>query len=143
MLHSIQRRLALLVLTCVSLGSVHANENVIEGMNDYLAFQDYESGIMTPQQIDKMVFEASTFVDTRDAQQYEAATIPGAINIEWREVLERLDEIPREGKVILFCNTGSLSAQATFALRVAGRENAVVLQTGFIGWQRDAAYKPQ
>ena len=43
---------------------------------------------------------------------------------------------------ILFCNTGSLSAQAAFALRVAGRENVLLLQTGFIGWQADAAYKP-
>jgi rhodanese-related sulfurtransferase len=119
-----------------------ADEATIEAMNDYMAFQEYESGIMVPQQIDKTVFEASTFIDTRDAGQFEAGTIPGAINIEWRQVLDRIDEIPEEGKVILFCNTGSLSAQATFALRVAGRENVVVLQTGFNGWKTDAAYKP-
>ena len=119
-----------------------ADEATIEAMNDYRAFQEYESGIMVPQQIDKTVFEASTFIDTRDAGQFEAGTIPGAINIEWRQVLDRIDEIPEEGKVILFCNTGSLSAQATFALRVAGRENVVVLQTGFNGWKTDAAYKP-
>jgi rhodanese-related sulfurtransferase len=107
-----------------------------------MAFQEYESGIMVPQQIDQVVFDASTFIDTRDAEQFAEATIPGAINIEWRQVLERIDEIPESGKVILFCNTGSLSAQATFALRVAGRENVVVLQSGFLGWQQNAAYKP-
>lgn len=122
---------------------VQANEEALEAMNDYMAFQEYESGIMVPAQIDQMVFEASTFIDTRNAEQFETATIPGAINIEWRQVLDRIDEIPEQGKVILFCNTGSLSAQATFALRVAGRENVVVLQSGFIGWQRDAAYKPE
>lgn len=126
----------------VSAVPVQANEEAIEAMNDYMAFQEYESGIMVPQQIDQMVFEASTFIDTRDAEQYAAGTIPGAVNIEWRQVLERIDEIPEEGKVILFCNTGSLSAQATFALRVAGRDNVVVLQTGFLGWQANAAYKP-
>lgn len=120
-----------------------ANEDVIEAMNDYLAFQEYESGIMIPQQIDKMVFEASTFIDTRDSEQFAAGTIPGAVNIEWRQVLDRIDEIPESGKVILFCNTGSLSSQAVFALRVAGRENVVVLQTGFNGWKADAAYKPE
>ena len=132
-----------LLLSASLIGPVQANEEAIEAMNDYMAFQEYESGIMVPAQIDQMVFEASTFIDTRNAEQFEAATIPGAINIEWREVLERIDEIPEEGKVILFCNTGSLSAQATFALRVAGRENVVVLQSGFIGWQQDAAYKPE
>jgi rhodanese-related sulfurtransferase len=43
---------------------------------------------------------------------------------------------------ILFCNTGSLSAQATFALRVAGRTNVLVMQSGFTGWQLDTAWKP-
>lgn len=133
---------ALALAISISSSAVHAREEAIEAMNDYLAFQEYESGIMVPQQIDQVVFEASTFIDTRDAEQYEAATIPGAINIEWRQVLDRIDEIPEEDKVILFCNTGSLSAQATFALRVAGRENVVVLQSGFLGWQENAAYKP-
>lgn len=140
MKNTIFAALALALTTAVT--PVYANEEAIEVMNDYMAFQEYESGIMVPQQIDQVVFEASTFIDTRDAEQFAAATIPGAINIEWREVLERIDEIPEEGKVILFCNTGSLSAQATFALRVAGRENVVVLQSGFLGWQENAAYKP-
>lgn len=130
------------ILFSLHIASAVANEEAIEAMNDYMAFQEYESGIMVPQQIDQTVFEASTFIDTRDAEQFAEATIPGAINIEWRQVLDRIDEIPESGKVILFCNTGSLSAQATFALRVAGRENVVVLQSGFIGWQQNAAYKP-
>ncbi|NRP36809.1 MULTISPECIES: rhodanese-like domain-containing protein [unclassified Marinobacterium] len=130
------------ILFTFNMSAAVANEEAIEAMNDYMAFQEYESGIMVPQQIDQVVFEASTFIDTRDAEQFAEATIPGAINIEWRQVLDRIDEIPETGKVILFCNTGSLSAQATFALRVAGRENVVVLQSGFIGWQQNAAYKP-
>ena len=130
------------ILFTFNISAAVANEEAIEAMNDYMAFQEYESGIMVPQQIDQVVFEASTFIDTRDAEQFAEATIPGAINIEWRQVLDRIDEIPESGKVILFCNTGSLSAQATFALRVAGRENVVVLQSGFIGWQQNAAYKP-
>lgn len=134
--------LAVALVLGMQMPVVSANDDAIEAMNDYLAFQEYESGIMVPQQIDQTVFEASTFIDTRDADQFETATIPGAINIEWREVLDRIEEIPDTGKVILFCNTGSLSAQATFALRVAGRENVVVLQSGFNGWQENAAYKP-
>ncbi len=115
----------------------------IEAMQDYLMFSDYEAGIILPQQIDADVFGSVLFVDTRDEEQYEAGTIPGAIHIEWREVLDRIDEIPEGQKTVLFCNTGSLSSQAAFALRVAGRDNVVVLQTGFTGWQQTAAYKPE
>jgi len=121
---------------------VLADDAVIEGMQDYLMFQDYESGIILPQQIDQTVFETALLIDTRDTEQFNEATIPGAVHIEWREVLDRIDEIPEDRMTILFCNTGSLSAQATFALRVAGRSNVVVMQSGFNGWQEDAAYKP-
>ncbi len=121
---------------------VMAQEAAIEAMQEYLMFQDYESGIILPQQIDRTVFETALFVDTRDAGQFKERTIPGAVNIEWREVLDRIDEIPEDRMTILFCNTGSLSAQAAFALRVAGRSNVVVMQTGFNGWQQDAAWKP-
>lgn len=105
-------------------------------------FSEYESGIILPQQIDQTVFELALFVDTRDAEQFEAATIPGSLNIEWREVLDRIDEISGNRMTIVFCNTGSLSAQAAFVLRVAGRKNVVVLQSGFSGWEKDAAFKP-
>ncbi|MBC7143893.1 MAG: rhodanese-like domain-containing protein [Thioclava marina] len=115
----------------------------IEAMNDYMMFSGYEDGIILPEQIDREVFENVLFVDTRDPAQFARETIPGAVNIEWREVLDRIDEIPEEQKTILFCNTGTLSSMATFALRTAGRKNVVVLQTGIDGWRDWAAYKPE
>lgn len=134
-------RLLLLSWLLVS-GWVQADEAAVEAMQEYLMFSEYEAGIILPNQIDQTVFETATFIDTRDADQFETAHIPSAINIEWREVLDRIDEIPESGLTILYCNTGSLSAQAVFALRVAGRDNVVVLQSGFTGWQETAAYKP-
>ncbi len=122
--------------------SAKANEAVIEEMGEYLMFQEYESGIILPQQIDRSVFEVVTWIDTRDSEQFDKQTILGAIHIEWRQVIERMDEIPTDRKVIVFCNTGSLSAQAAFALRVAGFDNVVVMQSGFLGWLDNAAYRP-
>ena len=122
--------------------SAKANEAVIEAMGEYLMFQEYESGIILPQQIDRSVFEVVTWIDTRDSEQFDKQTILGAIHIEWRQVIERMDEIPTDRKVIVFCNTGSLSAQAAFALRVAGFDNVVVMQSGFLGWLDNAAYRP-
>ena len=122
--------------------SAKANEAVIEAMGEYLMFQEYDSGIILPQQIDRSVFEVVTWIDTRDSEQFDKQTILGAIHIEWRQVIERIDEIPTDRKVIVFCNTGSLSAQAAFALRVAGFDNVVVMQSGFLGWLDNAAYRP-
>jgi rhodanese-related sulfurtransferase len=119
-----------------------ADDAAVEAMQEYMEFSEYEAGIILPQQIDEEIFRSVLFVDTRDAGQFAAGSIPGAVNIEWREVLGRIDEIPAGRKVVLFCNTGSLSAQAAFALRVAGRDNVVVLQSGLEGWHESAAWKP-
>jgi len=136
-------RAAALVAIGLSVPMVAHADDLGDEIIGYMDFATYESGIILPQQLTQDVFEASTFVDTRDADQFAAGSIPTAINIEWREIPGRLDEIPDSGMVILFCNTGSLSAQAVFAARLMGHENVLVLQTGLQGWQQNAAYKPE
>ncbi|MGB7318374.1 MAG: rhodanese-like domain-containing protein [Planktotalea sp.] len=132
------RTTALLAL----LASGAVADELVDEITGYMDFATYEAGIILPEQLTEDVFGSVTFVDTRNAEQFEAGTIPGAINIEWRDVPARLDELPETGMVVLLCNTGSLSAQATFAARLMGRENVLVLQTGLIGWQERGAYKP-
>ena len=128
-------------LAC-ALAAPLAAEELAEGIISYMDFATYEAGIILPEQLTKEVFHSVYFVDTRDAAQFEEETIPGAINIEWREIPSRLDELPETGMVVLVCNTGSLSAQAAFAARVMGRENVLVLQTGLRGWSSHAGYIP-
>jgi rhodanese-related sulfurtransferase len=123
--------------------AAQAEESLADAVVGYMDFATYDSGIIIPEQLDRTVFEAAMFVDTRDAAQFAAGHVPGAVNIEWREVPGRLNELPETGMVILYCNTGSLSAQATFAARLLGRENVLVLQTGYDGWQAHAAYRPE
>lgn len=119
-----------------------AQDVTLDAMVDYLAFAAPIEGVILPEQIDESVFNAATFIDARQPDEYDTGTIPGALNIEWREVLDRIDEVPASGMVVMFCNTGIRSAQATFALRVAGRTNVVVLQSGYDGWLETAAYRP-
>src|SRR6056297_2919223 len=112
------KQLIAILLVGVLAGPVFAQDDgIAEAITDYMDFATYESGIILPAQIDRDVFEAATFVDARDAEQFEAGHIPGAINIEWRAVPGRIAELPESGLVVLYCNTGSLSAQAVFAAR--------------------------
>lgn len=136
------RGLAFAVVAVMVTGPAMADEALREAITDYMDFATYDSGIITPEQLDKSVFEAATFVDTRDAAQFAAGHIPGAVNIDWREVPGQLEALPSGGMVILYCNTGSLSAQAAFAARLLGYDKVLVLQTGFDGWQANAAYRP-
>lgn len=74
-------------------------------------------------------------IDARDAAQFAKEHIPGAVNIEWRQVLAKSSSIPKDKAVLIYCNTGSLSAQAGFALRVSGWENVKILQGGYAEWK--------
>ncbi len=140
---TVLNRVSAAVLAAALLASPATAESpVIQAMQEYMEFSAYEAGIIVPQQISKDIFDSVVFIDTREAVQFAKSSIPGARNIEWREVLSRINEIPKDKKVVLFCNTGSLSAQAAFALRVAGRDNVLVLQTGLDGWKTNAGYRP-
>ena len=108
------------LLAALLLASPLAAQDLVDDITGYIEFEPYDSGIILPEQLTAEVWPQITFVDTRDAAQFDAGTIPGAQNIEWREIPGRLDELPETGKVVLFCNTGSLSAQSVFAARLLG-----------------------
>ena len=74
------------------------------------------------------------FIDTRSPERFAAGHIPGAINIEWRQILTRRGEIPDDRPVVLYCDTGMLSSKAHMALRIAGREDVKVLFRGYGAW---------
>ncbi|MFN4965043.1 MAG: rhodanese-like domain-containing protein [Burkholderiales bacterium] len=48
----------------------------------------------------------------RDAGQFAKSHMPSAVNIECRKVLEQRAKIRKDKMVLIYPNTGSLSAQA-------------------------------
>lgn len=118
-----------------ALASAEANNAAVKAMEEYLAFAEYGGGTIAPEQIPTEDWHRFYLIDARDKQQFDKEHIPGAINMEWRQVLEMRASIPKDKPALIYCNTGSLSAQAGFALRVAGYENVRILQGGFDGWK--------
>ncbi len=108
---------------------------LIDELAGYLEFVDYGGATIFAEQIPRSEYSKMMIIDARDAGQFARGHIPGAINIEWRKVIEQRGRIPRDKMVLIYCNTGSLSAQAGFALRVVGFENVKILQGGFEEWK--------
>lgn len=139
------RSLALAAATAASLllaPAAHADnkETAIDEMAGYLEFVDYGGGVIFAEQIPKEEWPKMVVIDARDAGQFAKGHIPGAINMDWRQVLAKRDSIPKNKPVLIYCNTGSLSAQAGFALRVAGWENVRVLQGGLEEWKAKGGF---
>ncbi len=74
--------------------------------------------------------EGSYLIDVRAKSVFETKTIEGAVNIPISEIRSRLDEIPKDRKVILFCNTGHTSYIASRILEQAGFSNVYSLTGG-------------
>ncbi len=70
-------------------------------------------------------------IDVRPNMIYKIGTIDGAINIPIAEIRERLDEIPRDKKVILSCNTGYTSYCASRILAQKGFNNVYSFMGGY------------
>lgn len=139
------RTLALAVVTAAGLllaPAAQADNKAIatDEMAGYLEFVDYGGGVIFAEQIPKDEWPKMVVIDARDAGQFAKGHIPGAINMDWRQVLAQRDEIPKNKPVLIYCNTGSLSAQAGFALRVAGWENVRILQGGMEEWKAKGGF---
>ena len=121
----------------LAIPSAMANDKakIIDEISGYLEFVDYGGGTIFPEQIPKGEYAKMMVIDARDATQYAKEHIPGAVNIEWRQVLAKSGDIPKNKPVLIYCNTGTLSAQAGFALRVSGWENVRILQGGLSEWK--------
>ena len=133
------------ILTAASLllaPAVHANNKaaVIDEMEGYLEFVDYGGGVIFSEQIPKDEWSKMVVIDARDPAQFAKGHIPGAINMDWRQVLAKRNTIPKNKPVLIYCNTGSLSAQAGFALRVAGWDNVKILQGGMEEWKAKGGF---
>lgn len=118
-----------------------ADNQAIKAMEEFLDFSEYGGATILPEQIPAEDWKNIYVIDTRDADQYQASHIPGAVNIEWRQVLGRRAELPRDKMVLVYCNAGTLSAQAGFALRVAGMENVRILQGGLNEWKAKGGFE--
>ncbi|WP_293753075.1 rhodanese-like domain-containing protein [Limnohabitans sp. Rim8] len=109
-------------------------------MEAYLEFVDYGGGVIFAEQIPKDEWPKFMVIDARDPVQFAKGHISGAVNMDWRQVLAKRNAIPKNKPVLIYCNTGSLSAQAGFALRVAGWENVRILQGGMSEWQAKGGF---
>ncbi|WP_347250188.1 rhodanese-like domain-containing protein [Zoogloea sp.] len=93
---------------------------------------------------DQAIRDADVLLDVREADEYAAGHLPGAVHVS-RGMLEfKLGGTPelshRDLKVVLYCKTGGRAALAARSLQDMGYLNVQSLAGGFDAWA--AAGKP-
>lgn len=127
-----------LLATCLTASLAFASPTYASDLADelaaYLDFASYTEGVIMVDQLTDDILPDVTFIDARNAGEYAEDGIEGALNIEWREIVDRLNELPASGMVVVYCNTAVLSTQAVLVARLLGRSNVLVLQGGLAAW---------
>ncbi|MBP2667763.1 MAG: sulfurtransferase [Firmicutes bacterium] len=74
-------------------------------------------------------------IDVRTPGEYRDGHIPGVVNIPLDELEKRMNEVPKDKKVVLICRTGNRSAQGTQLLRSKGLQNVFNSTGGMSTWK--------
>ena len=74
-------------------------------------------------------------LDVRTLGEYTQKRIKGAHLIPIDQVQKRIDEIPKNRLIIVYCETGMRSAQVGRYLDSLGYQDVANLSQGIMGWQ--------
>ena len=74
-------------------------------------------------------------IDLRSEEDFEKETYPGALNIYWEELGERIDEVSKDIPVYLICYTGQKSDEIAQNLQEQGYE-AYSVEGGYRAYLR-------
>ena len=79
--------------------------------------------------------EGLGLLDVRSDEEVAERAVPSAAHIPLAELPERLEEVPSEGRLYVFCGSGLRSTVAASLLERAGRTGVAVVLGGVEGWK--------
>jgi phage shock protein E len=81
--------------------------------------------------------QSLTVIDVRTPEEFATVHVPGALNIPYDHIAERIGELDqaRGGPVVVYCRTGRRSGIAQQTLRSKGFANVLHLDGDLPGWQ--------
>jgi rhodanese-related sulfurtransferase len=103
----------------------HGVEDTVESLTPERAKQLLDAG------------EKLVFIDLRPAKEFQQNRLPGARSIPIAELPSRYNEIPKSGRVILYCECKpyDVADRAVF-LEYRGYRNIFIMPEGYSGWTK-------
>jgi rhodanese-related sulfurtransferase len=75
-----------------------------------------------------------TVLDVREARELDICQLEGALHVPMAEIPARVDDLPTNQPLVVFCHRGARSQMVVDFLRDAGFGNALNLDGGIEAW---------
>jgi rhodanese-related sulfurtransferase len=79
--------------------------------------------------------QGAFILDVREPSEWTQVHIPGATLIPLGQLPNRLNEVPKDRKVVVYCHSGNRSAQGRDILHNAGFTQVTSMAGGITQWQ--------
>ncbi len=122
---------------------VCGDEPTIRQLIDYERFCGFApaeaSGEIAPAELRDRIArgEPLLVVDVREDYEWEVAHLADATHIPMATLRARVPELPRDREIVVYCRSGSRSANAAALLRSAGLTRVRNLSGGLAAWARE------
>jgi len=124
-LYSIILLLSLGVFYSITGLAGHGVEDTVDSLTPERAKQLLDAG------------EKLIFIDLRPVKEFQQNRLPGAKSIPIAELANRYNEIPKSGRVVLYCECKpyDVADRAVF-LEYRGYRNIFIMPEGYSGWTK-------
>jgi rhodanese-related sulfurtransferase len=101
--------------------------------------QSEAKGSVSPQDMVRLMNQGALLIDLRPLEQYSAGHVGGARQMSGEQILKAADTLKKykEKAVVVYDDTGSLSAAAVRQLAAQGFTKAFTLRGGLAAWRTE------
>ncbi|HHO55274.1 MAG TPA: rhodanese-like domain-containing protein, partial [Trueperaceae bacterium] len=114
-------------------------DNVIGFVSDISELDRFKVETIKPQELNNT--DDYFVLDVRTANDYNEGHLDNATQIHGSRIMWNLDKLPRDKKILSYCQKGLTNTIASSALRSAGFNDIVELEGGYSAWL-DAKRQP-
>lgn len=131
-----RRRDLLLTLPLLPLARGAEGEGWVQAFGAFIERVPPASYLVYPTEAKDLLLFEPFVLDVRTEEERKKGYIPGSVHIYAGQVPRRLSELPKDKEtlILVYCNSGSVSAVVAAFLQAVGYKNAKNIAHGFKGW---------
>jgi len=78
-----------------------------------------------------------TLLDIREPDEWAECKVEGSMTLSMGNIPFKMEELPKQGPLLVLCHSGGRSRQVTYFLRQNGFDNAINVRGGIVAWSRE------